>query len=408
MNRNVKSIYPEYLSKFKCIGGKCEDTCCKDWTIYIDKNTFGQYKNIEDIDLNKYINNNIIRHNTCKNENSDYGHIKLNDSNICPFLDKDNYCMIQKKLGESYLGNVCTNFPRIINKIDHTYEISLDVSCLEAAKIILLNKEKMKFIQGNTILKNDMINDTIDTKNRNMEYSNERYVKQLRNVSIEIMQNRTLRIDERLAMLGHFLHGAIRELTYNYFQIYDYIESYNTDSLISTIDKSFMDYMMQISFFRKLVRMLYDEKFNISINLKNIINTAIEGFQFNNGQSMIDKQDKYVYAYTEFHKNILSKYSYIFENYIVNHIFKELFPFSNSDVVFDDYIMLVIRYSFVKFILIGNTLAHKNEKITEEDIIKVIQVFSKEIEHNEQYLSDVRKYLKRDELYTERFAGILL
>ena len=47
------------------------------------------------------------------------------------------------RVAEEYLSNVYTCFPRVTNKIDEVYEMSLDVSCPEAARLILLNKEKI-------------------------------------------------------------------------------------------------------------------------------------------------------------------------------------------------------------------------------------------------------------------------
>ena len=40
MVKNIKKIYPRYFEEFKCIGGKCEDSCCIGWNIDIDKITF--------------------------------------------------------------------------------------------------------------------------------------------------------------------------------------------------------------------------------------------------------------------------------------------------------------------------------------------------------------------------------
>ena len=78
----------------------------------------------------------------------DYGKVKLKDGIRCPFLDEKNYCIIHSKLGEEYLSNGCTSFPRITNIIDGCYEMSLDVACPEAAKIILLKEEGIEFVES--------------------------------------------------------------------------------------------------------------------------------------------------------------------------------------------------------------------------------------------------------------------
>lgn len=38
----VKMILPTYVDKFRCIGGKCEDNCCIEWDIDVDKETVNE------------------------------------------------------------------------------------------------------------------------------------------------------------------------------------------------------------------------------------------------------------------------------------------------------------------------------------------------------------------------------
>ena len=145
MKKNVKMIYPSYVDKFQCIGVNCEDTCCREWDIDVDKETFKKYHKITDEAMKKMFQKSVHINEYCNSKDLDYGRIKLNKAKICPFLDDENYCLIQGKFGEDYLSSVCTQFPRVLNKVDDDYEISLDVSCIEAARIILLSKEKMEF-----------------------------------------------------------------------------------------------------------------------------------------------------------------------------------------------------------------------------------------------------------------------
>jgi lysine-N-methylase len=87
-------------------------------------------------------------------------------------------------------------------------------------------------------------------------------------------------------------------------------------------------------------------------------------------------------------------------------MFKELFPFSESDLVINDYIMMLIRFSYIRFYIVGQYL-YRGE-ILKEDIIKFIQTLTKEIEHDTTYLRDILKYVKENELDNRRFSIILL
>ena len=39
--------YPEYYTEFACIGGSCKDSCCIDWELDIDEETYNYYKNVQ-------------------------------------------------------------------------------------------------------------------------------------------------------------------------------------------------------------------------------------------------------------------------------------------------------------------------------------------------------------------------
>lgn len=43
----------DYFDKFECIGNKCEDHCCKNWSITIDKKHILNIKNYKNQNLEK-------------------------------------------------------------------------------------------------------------------------------------------------------------------------------------------------------------------------------------------------------------------------------------------------------------------------------------------------------------------
>ncbi len=68
--------------------------------------------------------------------------------------------------------------------------------------------------------------------------------------------------------------------------------------------------------------------------------------------------------------------------------------------------MMLVRFSYIRFYLVGQYIY--NGEISKEKVIKIIQILSKEIEHDEIYLKSVLLYLKKYELDNNRFARILL
>ena len=118
MEKNIKMRYPTYLKEFNCIGGKCTDSCCIGWDIDIDKVTFRQYYKVKDKEMKRMFQQNVHNNDNYLSPDVDYGKVKLKSGKRCAFLDESNYCIIYSKIGEEYLSNVCTSFPRITNKVD--------------------------------------------------------------------------------------------------------------------------------------------------------------------------------------------------------------------------------------------------------------------------------------------------
>ena len=407
MKENIKMRYPSYLNEFKCLGGNCEDNCCGGWEIHIDKITFEQYENLQDKKMKKYINKNIFIRDKYKNVNLDYGQIKLNYNNKCPFLNRKNECSIQCKLGEDYLSDICTTYPRIINKVDDYYhEMSLDISCIEAARIVLLKEDGIEFEESQKILGKYALSTKINNNDNMFDYSNIKYIKEIRDISIKIIKNRKYELSERLYMLGSFLEITRKELCYNYNNVIEFINSYNIDSFSGEFKRNKTNYMLQLSFYKIMLDKLNGFGNCISNYFKANMKKVILGFRFNEHKSLMENSELYIRAYEICEDKIFQKYNYIFENYLVNHMFKERFPFSESDVIFDDYIMMLVRFSYIRFYLVGQYLY--SGEVSKENIIMSIQSSTKEIEHAETYLKDILIYLKENELDNKRFATILL
>ncbi|AOR23781.1 flagellin lysine-N-methylase [Clostridium taeniosporum] len=405
MGKKIKMRYPMYLKEFKCIGGSCEDSCCIGWDVDIDKITFKQYYKVEDKEMRKMFQKNVHNNNYYCSEDVDYGKVKLKQGKRCPFLDDKNYCMIHSKLGEEYLSNVCSSFPRITNKIDGYYEMSLDVACPEAARILLLKEEGIDFKESEEFLGKHILSSDINTTSKEFKNSPVKYFKEIREISINIIKNRKFDLSERLYILGEFLKRVEEEIDYNFNNVHKFIKEYDINS-VDLYEKNYMNYILQVGFFKNMVEDLNVFEEIDSEIFKEYTKELISGFKFDEIKDVTQKTQFYVEAFKDYVGKFINTYSYIFENYLVNFIYKNLFPFSESESVFDGYIMLLTRYSFLRFYLVGRYLNNKVE--SPENIVKFIQVFTKTTEHHKTYLADTLQHIKENEFDNLEFAKTLL
>ena len=403
MGKKVKSIYPEYYNEFKCIGGSCEDSCCIGWDIDIDKVTFRKYYKVQDLEMKRMFQKNVHNNEESFSDDVDYGKVKLKDDKRCPFLDCNNYCVIHSKLGEDYLSNVCTCFPRITNLVDGCYERSLDVACPEAARILLLNEEGIKFKESEEEIGKHILSNQVDTKSKELSNSLAKYFKEIRKVCIKIIQNRKLELTERLFVLGEFINNLEDESESNFNNIEKFINNYDINRTQGFYEKNSLYFMLQIDFFKKMVSLLNIDKEVDSDLCKKYTKQIIDSFNLNREDA---DNRTYIEVFEEYNKEFLDKYTYIFENYLVNFIYNNMFPFNERESIFDGYIMLLMRYSFIRFYLVGKYIKERND--SKEEIVRFIQVFSKTIEHHRSYLTKSIRYIKEKEFDNIEFAKTLL
>lgn len=133
---SVRYVRPHYYDDFKCIGGKCPDTCCSGWEIVIDDKSLDRYIHEKDA-VGKELAKKINWQEGCFKQSGKY----------CIFLDGDRLCRLVKLKGEAYLCDTCHNYPRHTEEFEDVRELSLSISCPIAAKMVLECKEPLELVE---------------------------------------------------------------------------------------------------------------------------------------------------------------------------------------------------------------------------------------------------------------------
>lgn len=404
-------LVPEYLEKFSCIGSDCEDTCCVGWRVDIDQKTYKKYKNVSDREMKPLLNKHIKRRRSNASE-INYAKIVMDSNSACPLLNEDKLCSIQKTLGEDYLSNVCSTYPRTTNQVNETLEKSATLSCPEVARLVLLNPNGIQFneIEESINVRNFM-NKKINTNREMSSKKIDGYFWNLRIFTIQVLQNRSYSIAHRLIILGMFyqkiqgyhLEGRLDDIPQ---QIYSY------SSLIE--DGSFQDALAGIttstSIQMQLLKELTDIRMNTGVQSFRYVECfgeLLEGIQYTNDSTVEEITKRYQLAYSEYYAPFMTPNEYILENYLVNYVYKNLFPSTNNTDIFDSYILLVVHYSLIKLHLIGMAGHHKKD-FGVNHVIKLVQSFAKTVEHDSLYLDRVIELLKRNEYTSMAYMAILI
>ena len=134
-----------YMLKFQCIGGQCENDCCHGWAIQISK-VF--YDFLKQLSKKNFRDRKRFKRIKIKPEGHElsYAHMELNKNESCPYMNPDGLCDIHLRYGHKKLGIPCKDYPRIVRSVANALELSGTLSCPEMARDVLLCKDSYHII----------------------------------------------------------------------------------------------------------------------------------------------------------------------------------------------------------------------------------------------------------------------
>lgn len=130
----MKIRKPEYFHHFRCIAGDCPDSCCKEWEVDVDSAAAAFYR-----DLEGPLGDRLRQVLT----DTEDGILMRIEDGRCPMWRQDGLCRIQAELGHDALCQVCREFPRLRHDYGNFVEYGLELSCPEAARLILTASHTM-------------------------------------------------------------------------------------------------------------------------------------------------------------------------------------------------------------------------------------------------------------------------
>lgn len=374
----VKELKPTYFDDFKCIGSKCEDTCCAGWNIDIDKKSFKNYRKETNPNLKEMLKKNVSR-NRQSNSELTYARFKMDEEYKCSMLNEENLCTIQLTAGEEALCHTCTIYPREISSINNTIEKSLDTSCPEAARLILLNPNGIDFVEVEPELpkyyfaqhsQSDAVNSYFWTNRMFM---------------ISALQHRTHPIEVRLMVIGLYMKKLEELEPSERFvqaqilsnQYLAYLDNPNITELTSQIKPNF-DYQKALTLFFIKGHTTRSNRFtHLSKDAFGVVDFSDSTESF----TQLLLKNKIKYDQSEMLQIAL-------ENYLVNFTFTNYRE--NTEDILSFFTKLVINFSLIRLLFIGNS--HRFN-FSNEEIVYTIQTFSKMCIHNNRYLNDVKKII---------------
>ena len=175
----MQYTFPNYYKEFSCIAGACPDTCCAGWQIVIDDQTLKKYQHFKGPFRNRLYNDIDWKE-----------HVFRQYNRRCALLTEENLCDIYTEAGPEMFCRTCRNYPRHIEEFEGLREISLSLSCPEAARILLSQKEKVQFVTREKETREEVYDD--------FDYLLFTALMDTRDMLIDVIQDRSVLMQKRL------------------------------------------------------------------------------------------------------------------------------------------------------------------------------------------------------------------
>ena len=183
--------YPAYYHNFSCIADRCPDSCCHEWEVQVDAGSAARYRSMEGP------LGDALRAHLYDEDGDTY---LRSENGRCPMWRSDGLCRIQAEQGHDALCTVCRQFPRLRHDYGDFVELGLELSCPEAARLIL--ETPMTWVTENA------------PGGEEPEYDGEimSILQESRPAALALLEDRRYSVPERLRLLlmyGYHIQAAI-------------------------------------------------------------------------------------------------------------------------------------------------------------------------------------------------------
>lgn len=200
---------PEFYRNFHCMGGKCPNSCCAKWRIDWTTEEVEKLKAADcSPELRKLIDESFVPRED--NEKMMKVLLRQDKNGDCPFLTEDRMCSIQRELGEKYLSNTCSFYPRDYMVCENVVYRTCSVSCYQVMEMLCNDSDAMNLYSAPVEQKTVKIQATKDLKALLSAHPELKYREELFEFFYEIIGNKKRSLETSL-VLGALVAQKLNE-----------------------------------------------------------------------------------------------------------------------------------------------------------------------------------------------------
>jgi lysine-N-methylase len=412
----ASATHAGYADKFRCIGSECEDTCCSGWQVSIDSATFQKYRDLPSSPLRVLMDERIHPNPNCLVD-QDFARVTLELDGRCAFLSDERLCSIQLEHGAQALSFTCANYPRSTRQIDDTHETSLQLSCPEAARIVLFDRDFLR--PEHTCSQSQLYRDFASVASQLPSATGNPYdyLWQVRQLIFLLLQDRTYPLWERLFIVGIFCKRlasagtgarAVPALLQSYGEIMAQQKLRGVIRQIPARPEA------QVGLVLNLLGAL-SRVTQLPPRFLECLTDCLQGIAPASGEpgSALDYAPGYVAAYANYFHRFFEKNQFMLENYLLSYVVRQRFPYGNENQTetgtdpLMEFTLMALRFALIKGVLIGMA-GHYRDNLSPDHVVKLIQSFAKSIEHSAAARAEMVNCIQTQNLHKSEAIAMML
>lgn len=367
--------YPDYYKKFQCIAEKCEDTCCAGWGIAIDEKSLEKYKNFQGGFGNRLRNSIDWKEKSFEQVGK-----------RCAFLNEDGLCDIYSEAGKDMLCLTCKRYPRHYEEFENLREVSLSLSCPEVARMILGNKEKVTFLNS--------YRETKEEEYEDFDFFLFTKLLEMREFFMEILQNRQLSLEYRMAFLLATCHDLQNRISKGeLFEIDELLRKYRKAGFQRKADSRFAEYEGCPLESFETIKTIFENLYQLEV-----LDERWTGF-LKECEGIIYKDENTYLALKEDFKKYYKEKEYEYEQILVYFLFGYF-----TGAVYDGKAFDKVRFAVVNTLLIREldiALWIKSGKQLDFcGQVDLVHKFARELEHSDPNLDEMEMMIGYQKEYS--------
>jgi lysine-N-methylase len=411
-------LRPDYAGRFRCTASACEDTCCQGWGVPIDQATYEKYRSSPE--MRPFVGTLVVL-NTNAPTTRDYARIASTPTGACGFLDADRMCGIQKRMGEAMLSTTCAVYPRAVSTRGGVVEKALNLSCPEAARLVLLDGDLLGMDEPSLRGPGRHYLPFWDARGAVRGRADAAAVREF---SVLLLRDRSYPLWQRVYLLGTLVRRLDAARGTEPADVWcernaaalggllaEHARLAATGRMRLAMEEIAAEPGLQLELTAELLRLRMAGP-PVPQRFLECLECFEVGMRFATATSEQELLGGYDAGRRAFFEPLLNSQPALLENYLINHIFKNNFPFGARSGggpvdVEAELIQLALHAMLVRTLLIG-IARHFGADFAAAHAVKLVQSLARAVEHNREFLDMGGAVGRERGLVSARVAASLL